>query len=75
MSAWAKLLSDPDWAVEEIEWCIAHGARVATMRNGLVYTANGPCSPVSLPWLPGDGTCAMPMPSSAARSYGNSERT
>lgn len=38
-------LSDPDWAVREIEWCIAQGARVVTMRNGPVYTANGTCSP------------------------------
>ena len=32
-------------------------------------------APIVLPWLPGDGTCAMPMPSSAACSYGNSVRT
>lgn len=38
-------LSDPDWAVREIEWCIAQGARVVTMRNGLVYTATGTRSP------------------------------
>ena len=38
-------LSDPDWAVEELEWCIAQGVRVVTMRNGPVYTATGHCSP------------------------------
>lgn len=38
-------LSDPDWAVEEAQWCIRQGARVLTMRNGPVYTAEGTCSP------------------------------
>ena len=38
-------LSDPDWAVREIDWCIAQGARVVTMRNGLVYTKLGTRSP------------------------------
>ncbi len=38
-------LSDPDWAVEEVEWCISQGARVISMRNGPVYTKNGTTSP------------------------------
>ena len=38
-------LSDPQWAVEELEWCIKHGAKVISMRNGPVYTKNGTTSP------------------------------
>ncbi|ABW12105.1 amidohydrolase 2 [Parafrankia sp. EAN1pec] len=38
-------LSDVDWAVRELEWCISRGARVITMRNGTVYTAEGTASP------------------------------
>ncbi|MDG2004721.1 MAG: amidohydrolase family protein [Novosphingobium sp.] len=38
-------LSDPDWAVEEVEWCIANGTKVISMRNGPVYTASGTTSP------------------------------
>jgi predicted TIM-barrel fold metal-dependent hydrolase len=38
-------LSDPDWAVEEIEWCIRQGAKVVSMRNGPVYTKTGTTSP------------------------------
>src|ERR1044071_1943916 len=34
-------LSDPQWAVEEVEWCIKQGAKVISMRNGPVYTKNG----------------------------------
>jgi predicted TIM-barrel fold metal-dependent hydrolase len=40
-------LSDPKWAVEEVEWCIANGAKVITMRNGPVYTAAGYASPAA----------------------------
>jgi predicted TIM-barrel fold metal-dependent hydrolase len=38
-------LSDPDWAVQEVEWCIQQGARVISMRNGPVYTKTGTTSP------------------------------
>jgi predicted TIM-barrel fold metal-dependent hydrolase len=38
-------LSNPDWAVEEIEWCIQRGAKVVSMRNGPVYTKSGATSP------------------------------
>lgn len=40
-------LSDPDWAVEEIEWCIKQGAKIVSMRNGPVYTASGTTSPAA----------------------------
>jgi predicted TIM-barrel fold metal-dependent hydrolase len=40
-------LSDVDWAVQELEWCIAHGARIVTLRNGPVYTRNGTTSPAA----------------------------
>ena len=38
-------LSDPDWAVAEIEWCIERGARLVSLRNGPVYTRTGTTSP------------------------------
>jgi predicted TIM-barrel fold metal-dependent hydrolase len=38
-------LSDPDWAVEEVEWAIRQGAKVISLRNGPVYTATGTTSP------------------------------
>jgi predicted TIM-barrel fold metal-dependent hydrolase len=38
-------LSDPEWLVEELEWCLQQGARVVTVRNGPVYTETGPRSP------------------------------
>jgi len=38
-------LSDPTWAVEEVEWCIAHGAKIISLRNGPVYTKSGTTSP------------------------------
>jgi len=38
-------LSDPEWAVEEVEWCIAKGAKVISLRNGPVYTRLGTTSP------------------------------
>ncbi len=38
-------LSDPDWAVEEVEWAIARGAKVISIRNGPVYTRSGTTSP------------------------------
>lgn len=37
--------SDPDWALEEVEWAIAQGTKVVTMRNGPVYTPTGTTSP------------------------------
>jgi predicted TIM-barrel fold metal-dependent hydrolase len=40
-------LSDPNWAVEEIEWCIQHGAKVVSLRNGPVYTRTGTTSPAA----------------------------
>lgn len=38
-------LSDLDGAVSELQWCLDHGARVVTIRNGPVYTAAGTVSP------------------------------
>jgi predicted TIM-barrel fold metal-dependent hydrolase len=38
-------LSDPEWAAEEVEWCIENGARVVCSVPGPVPTANGPRSP------------------------------
>ena len=38
-------LSDVDWALEEVEWCIRNGAKIITMRNGPIYTATGHTSP------------------------------
>jgi predicted TIM-barrel fold metal-dependent hydrolase len=38
-------LSDPDWALEEVEWAIRQGAKVISLRNGPVYTATGTTSP------------------------------
>lgn len=38
-------LSDPKWAIEELEWAIKQGAKVVSMRNGPVYTKQGPTSP------------------------------
>jgi predicted TIM-barrel fold metal-dependent hydrolase len=40
-------LSDPKWAVEELEWCIANGAKIVSMRNGPVYTRSGFASPAA----------------------------
>jgi predicted TIM-barrel fold metal-dependent hydrolase len=45
-------LSDPQWAVEEIEWCIANGAKVVSMRNGPVYTRSGYASPAASEYDP-----------------------
>jgi predicted TIM-barrel fold metal-dependent hydrolase len=38
-------LSDPQWAVEEVEWCIQQGAKAISLRNGPVYTKLGTTSP------------------------------
>lgn len=38
-------LADIDWAVRELEWAIAEGARVVCMRPAAVYTATGPKTP------------------------------
>ena len=38
-------LSDLDRAVGELEWCLDRGARVITIRNGPVFTAEGLRSP------------------------------
>ena len=38
-------LSDLDRAVVELEWCLDRGARVITIRNGPVFTAEGLRSP------------------------------
>ena len=40
-------LADPVWAVEELEWALAHGARVVVMRPAAAFTANGPMSPAA----------------------------
>jgi predicted TIM-barrel fold metal-dependent hydrolase len=39
--------SDPQWLVEELEWCLAQGARLVAVRNGPVYTPTGPRSPAA----------------------------
>jgi predicted TIM-barrel fold metal-dependent hydrolase len=38
-------LADPDRAVDEVEWCADRGARVVSIRNGPVFTAEGYRSP------------------------------
>ena len=38
-------LSDADRAVEELQWCLDHGARVVTLRHGAAFTADGLRSP------------------------------
>lgn len=40
-------LADPEWAIKELEWCIARGAKLITMRNGPIYTRNGTASPAA----------------------------
>ncbi len=38
-------LGDVSWAVRELEWALARGARVVVMRPAAVWTASGPKSP------------------------------
>lgn len=38
-------LADPAWAVQELEWALAQGARVICMRPAAAFTAQGACSP------------------------------
>jgi predicted TIM-barrel fold metal-dependent hydrolase len=38
-------LSDLDGAIRELEWCVDHGARIITIRNGPAFTAEGLRSP------------------------------
>ena len=38
-------LSDIDSAVSELEWCLGRGARIISIRNGPVFTADGMRSP------------------------------
>lgn len=38
-------LADGDWAVEELEWALAEGARLIVMRAAAPTTATGRCSP------------------------------
>ncbi len=38
-------LADVDWAVRELEWALARGARVVCMRPAAPWTSSGPCSP------------------------------
>jgi predicted TIM-barrel fold metal-dependent hydrolase len=38
-------LADVDWAVQELEWAIAHGARIICTRPSAAFTASGPLSP------------------------------
>lgn len=38
-------LSDLDGAIRELDWCLAHGARVVGLRNGPVFTPDGTRSP------------------------------
>jgi predicted TIM-barrel fold metal-dependent hydrolase len=45
-------LSDLDQAVRELEWCVARGARVISIRNGPAYTPEGTKSPADLVFDP-----------------------
>jgi predicted TIM-barrel fold metal-dependent hydrolase len=38
-------LSDLDRAITELEWCVEHGARIVTIRNGPAFTPEGTRSP------------------------------
>lgn len=38
-------LADGGWAVEELEWALARGARIVCMRPAAVWTKDGPRSP------------------------------
>jgi predicted TIM-barrel fold metal-dependent hydrolase len=38
-------LADVGWAIEELEWALARGARVVCMRPAAIFTATGPRSP------------------------------
>jgi predicted TIM-barrel fold metal-dependent hydrolase len=38
-------MSDPDTLVEELRWCLDHGARVVAIRHGAAVTADGLRSP------------------------------
>jgi hypothetical protein len=38
-------MSDPDTLVDELQWCLDHGARVIAIRHGSAVTANGLRSP------------------------------
>jgi predicted TIM-barrel fold metal-dependent hydrolase len=38
-------LSDLDKAISELEWCLEHGARIITIRNGPAFTPEGTRSP------------------------------
>jgi predicted TIM-barrel fold metal-dependent hydrolase len=38
-------LADLDRALAEVDWCIEHGARVVSIRNGPIYTRDGYRSP------------------------------
>jgi predicted TIM-barrel fold metal-dependent hydrolase len=38
-------LSDLDQAIVELEWCLDHGARIITIRNGPAFTRDGTRSP------------------------------
>jgi predicted TIM-barrel fold metal-dependent hydrolase len=40
-------LADLGWAIEELEWALARGARVVCMRPAPVWTARGPRSPAA----------------------------
>jgi predicted TIM-barrel fold metal-dependent hydrolase len=40
-------LADVGWAIEELEWALARGARVVCMRPAPVWTARGPRSPAA----------------------------
>jgi predicted TIM-barrel fold metal-dependent hydrolase len=45
-------LADVGWAVEELEWALARGARVVCMRPAAVWTAAGPRSPAAAEFDP-----------------------
>lgn len=38
-------LSDVDLAVEELDWCLDHGAKIVSIRNGPAFTPEGTKSP------------------------------
>jgi predicted TIM-barrel fold metal-dependent hydrolase len=41
-------LADVGWAVEELEWALARGARIVCLRPAAVWTTGGPRSPADL---------------------------
>jgi len=56
-------LSDPQWAVEEVEWCIKQGAKAISLRNGPVYTKLAPRRPAHRNTIRSGHGCRKPTSS------------